>query len=115
MNAREKNHNEGPISRADNPAVPVVPVPPVAAPAAANRPARGAAGKSHKHESARAQVAGSATYVDDILEARGTLYAAPILSTIAHGRLRGVDATAALAMPGVRGVVLADDIPGDPL
>ncbi|MES2385260.1 MAG: xanthine dehydrogenase molybdopterin binding subunit [Pseudomonadota bacterium] len=115
MNAREKNHNEGPISRADNPAVPVVPVSPVAAPAAANRPARGAAGKSHKHESARAQVAGAATYVDDILEARGTLYAAPILSTIAHGRLRGVDATAALAMPGVRGVVLADDIPGDPL
>ena len=115
MNAREKNHNEGPISRADNPAVPVVPVPPVAAPAAANRPARGAAGHSHKHESARAQVAGAATYVDDILEARGTLYAAPILSTIAHGRLRGVDATAALAMPGVRGVVLADDIPGDPL
>ncbi|WP_341918141.1 xanthine dehydrogenase molybdopterin binding subunit [Polaromonas sp. YR568] len=115
MNAREKNHNEGPISRADNPAVPQVPVSPVAAPAAANRPARGAAGKSHKHESARAQVAGAATYVDDILEARGTLYAAPILSTIAHGRLRGVDATAALAMPGVRGVVLAEDIPGDPL
>ncbi|MDO8375374.1 MAG: molybdopterin-dependent oxidoreductase, partial [Polaromonas sp.] len=115
MNAREKNHDEGPISRADNPAVPVVPVPPVAAPAAGNKPARGAAGHSHKHESARAQVAGAATYVDDILEARGALYAAPILSTVAHGRLLGVDAAAALAMPGVRGVVLADDIPGDPL
>ena len=115
MNAREKNHDEGPVSRADNPSVPQVPVPPVAAPAAGNKPARGAAGYSHKHESARAQVAGAATYVDDILEARGTLYAAPILSTVAHGRLRGVDATAALAMPGVRGVVLADDIPGDPL
>jgi len=115
MNAREKNHNEGPISRADNPTVPVVPVPPVSAPTAATRLARGAAGKSHKHESARAQVAGAATYVDDILEARGTLYAAPILSTIAHGRLRGVDARAALAMPGVRDVVLAGDIPGDPL
>ena len=115
MNAREKNHNEGPISRADNPTVPVVPVPTVAAPAAGNKPARGAAGHSHKHESARAQVAGAATYVDDILEARGTLYAAPILSTVAHGRLLGVDAAAALAMPGVHGVVLADDIPGDPL
>ncbi|MDI1239828.1 MAG: xanthine dehydrogenase molybdopterin binding subunit [Polaromonas sp.] len=115
MNAREKNHNEGPVSRADNPATPVAPVPPVAAPAASNKPARGAAGKSHKHESARAQVAGAATYVDDILEARGTLYAAPILSTIAHGRLLGVDAAAALAMPGVRGIVLASDVPGDPL
>ncbi|WP_198971740.1 xanthine dehydrogenase molybdopterin binding subunit [Xylophilus sp. ASV27] len=74
-----------------------------------------AAGRSHPHESARAQVAGGATYVDDIPEVRGTLYAAPILSSVAHGRLRGVDAAAALAMPGVRDVLLADDIPGDRL
>jgi xanthine dehydrogenase large subunit len=74
-----------------------------------------ATGRSRPHESARAQVAGSATYVDDIPEVRGTLHAAPILSTVAHGNLRGVDASAALAMPGVRGVVLARDIPGDPL
>ena len=115
MNARDTTHDEGPVSRADNPSVPQVPVPPVAAPAPQARPARGAAGQSHKHESARAQVAGAATYVDDIPEVRGTLYAAPILSTVAHGRLRGVDAAAALAMPGVRGVVLAGDVPGDPL
>lgn len=74
-----------------------------------------AAGRSAFHESARAQVAGAATYVDDIPEIRGTLYAAPILSTVAHGRLLGVDAAAALAMPGVRDVILARDIPGDPL
>ncbi|ROZ76133.1 xanthine dehydrogenase molybdopterin binding subunit [Ramlibacter sp. WS9] len=76
--------------------------------------AQPAAGTPHFHESARAQVAGSATYVDDIPEIKGTLYAAPILSTIAHGNLRGVDASLALAMPGVRGVVLASDVPGDP-
>jgi xanthine dehydrogenase large subunit len=74
-----------------------------------------AAGRSAFHESARAQVAGAATYVDDIPEVRGTLYAAPILSTVAHGRLLGVDAAAALAMPGVRTVILTSDIPGDPL
>ncbi|MEP6771806.1 MAG: xanthine dehydrogenase molybdopterin binding subunit [Polaromonas sp.] len=74
-----------------------------------------AAGRSVFHESARAQVAGAATYVDDIPEIRGTLHAAPILSTIAHGKLLGVDATAALAMPGVRDVILARDIPGDPV
>ena len=74
-----------------------------------------AAGVSRPHESARAQVAGSATYVDDIPEIKGTLHAAPILSTAAHGRLLGVDAGAALAMPGVRGVVLSKDIPGDPV
>ncbi|MFS2035286.1 xanthine dehydrogenase molybdopterin binding subunit [Polaromonas sp. CT11-55] len=72
-----------------------------------------AAGRSTPHESARAQVAGAATYVDDIPELRGTLHAAPILSTVAHGRLLGVDTAAALAMPGVRDVILARDIPGD--
>jgi xanthine dehydrogenase large subunit len=73
------------------------------------------AGQTIFHESARAQVAGAATYVDDIPVARGTLYAAPILSTVAHGKLLGVDAAAARAMPGVRGVILAADIPGDRL
>ena len=74
-----------------------------------------AAGVSRPHESARAQVAGAATYVDDMPVLRGTLYAAPILSSVAHGRLLGVDGAAALAMPGVRGVVLASDIPGHPM
>jgi xanthine dehydrogenase large subunit len=70
---------------------------------------------SRPHESARAHVTGTATYVDDIAEIKGTLHAAPILSTVAHGKLRGVDARGALAMPGVRAVVLARDIPGDPM
>ena len=72
-----------------------------------------AVGHSHAHESARAQVAGAVNYVDDLPEIKGTLYAAPILSTVAHGTLNGVDASAALAMPGVRDVVLSKDIPGD--
>ncbi len=74
-----------------------------------------ACGSSQPHESAAAQVAGAATYVDDIAEVRGTLHAAPILSPVAHGRLNGVDPAPALALPGVRGVVLTRDIPGDPI
>ncbi len=74
-----------------------------------------ASGSSIPHESAAAQVAGTATYVDDIAEVRGTLHAAPILSTVAHGKLRAVDASAALAMPGVRACVLAQDIAGHPM
>ena len=74
-----------------------------------------ACGTSAPHESAVAQVAGAATYVDDIPEVRGTLYAAPILSTVAHGTLRGIDTRAARALPGVRDVILAQDIPGDPM
>ncbi|MBN9412209.1 MAG: xanthine dehydrogenase molybdopterin binding subunit [Burkholderiales bacterium] len=71
------------------------------------------AGVSRPHESAAAQVAGGASYVDDIPEIKGTLFAAPILSTVAHGRLRGIDDAAARALPGVRGIVYAADVPGD--
>ncbi len=74
-----------------------------------------ASGTSLFHESSHAQVAGAVNYVDDLPELRGTLYAAPILSTVAHGTLNGVDTSVALTMPGVRGVVLARDIPGDPM
>ena len=74
-----------------------------------------AAGSSVHHESAAAQVAGAVHYIDDLPEVRGTLHAAPILSTQAHGKLLGVDASAALAMPGVVDVILARDIPGDPM
>jgi xanthine dehydrogenase large subunit len=81
----------------------------------AGTPAKPATGTPHPHESARAQVAGGATYIDDVPEVRGTLHAAPILSNVARGKLLGVDASAALALPGVMGVVLAQDIPGDPV
>lgn len=74
-----------------------------------------ATGHSHPHESARAQVAGRATYIDDIVEAKGTLHAAPILSDVPHGKLLGVDTDEAMRMPGVRAVLLAADIPGDPI
>ena len=72
-----------------------------------------AAGVSHHHESARAQVAGAASYIDDLPEVRGTLHAAPVCSPLAHGVLNGIDASAALALPGVRAFVSAADIPGD--
>ena len=72
-----------------------------------------ACGQSHPHESARAQVSGAATYVDDLPELKGTLHAAPILSPVAHGKLLGLDAASALQLPGVVGLVTAADIPGD--
>ncbi len=74
-----------------------------------------ACGQSPAHESARAQVMGAALYVDDITELQGTLYAAPITSRVAHGTLHGLDASAALAVNGVRGIVSAADVPGDKL
>jgi xanthine dehydrogenase large subunit len=71
-----------------------------------------ASGVSRFHESARAQVAGAAHYIDDLPEVRGTLFAAPVMSNVAHGRLVGIDDTAARAMPGVRDIVYSADIPG---
>ena len=72
--------------------------PPAMTQPAMGQPAMGqpAMGQPHAHESARAQVAGSAHYIDDLPEVKGTLYAAPILSTVAHGRLESVDTQAAL-------------------
>jgi xanthine dehydrogenase large subunit len=72
-----------------------------------------AAGQSKAHESARAQVTGAATYIDDIPELRGTLHAAPVCSPVAHGKLNGIDPSKALALPGVRAVIDARHIPGD--
>src|SRR5690606_25785252 len=80
---------------------------------AAERGGTTAAGQSRAHESARAQVAGTATYIDDMPVVRGTLLAAPVCSPVAHGILRKLDASAALALPGVRAVIGAGDIPGD--
>lgn len=72
-------------------------------------------GHTVAHESARAQIAGAAPYIDDLPELRGTLYAAPILSTVAHGKINEIHTAAALSLPGVVAIVLASDVPGDPM
>lgn len=64
------------------------------------------------HDSAHLHVAGEAAYVDDIVEPRGTLYAALGKSTKAHARIVGIDTSAVRAAPGVLAVVTAGDIPG---
>jgi xanthine dehydrogenase large subunit len=67
------------------------------------------------HESAHLHVTGAAVYTDDIPELRGTLYAALVLSPVAHGELigDGIDRTALLAEHGVVAVYTAKDIPGE--
>jgi xanthine dehydrogenase large subunit len=73
------------------------------------------AGQNIAHESARAQITGQAQYIDDLAELKGTLFAAPICSPEAHGRLMGLDLSQALSMPGVVKIIQACDLPGDPL
>jgi xanthine dehydrogenase large subunit len=64
------------------------------------------------HESAALHVTGTATYIDDLPEPRGTLHLAPGLTRIAHGRLVSMDLSAVRAAPGVITVLTAADIPG---
>ena len=67
------------------------------------------------HESAHLHVTGAATYTDDIPELAGTLYAALVLSPVAHGELigEGIDRAAILKEHGVVAVFTARDIPGE--
>ena len=72
-------------------------------------------GRERMHESALLHVTGQATYTDDIPELRGTLYAALVLSPVAHGELigEGIDRAALLAQSDVVAVFTAGDIPGE--
>ena len=72
-------------------------------------------GRELPHESALLHVTGEATYTDDIRELRGTLYAALVLSPVAHGELlgEGIDRAALLTQSEVLAVYTAQDIPGE--
>ncbi|MFO0598471.1 MAG: xanthine dehydrogenase molybdopterin binding subunit [Myxococcaceae bacterium] len=65
------------------------------------------------HESGLRHVTGEAKYVDDLPAMPGQLVAQLVASPIAHGKLKGIDTSAALKVPGVRAVFTAKDIPGD--
>jgi aerobic carbon-monoxide dehydrogenase large subunit len=52
---------------------------------------------------------GRGEYVDDLTR-DGLLHAALLRSSVAHGRIRAIDAAAALALPGVHAVVTAADM-----
>ncbi|HEY0035346.1 MAG TPA: xanthine dehydrogenase family protein molybdopterin-binding subunit, partial [Longimicrobium sp.] len=57
----------------------------------------------------RRLLTGNALFVDDV-QLEGMLHAAFVRSDHAHGVLRGVDASAALARPGVVAVITAEDL-----
>jgi len=56
---------------------------------------------------------GRGQYVDD-LAPQGLLYAVILRSSVPHGRVRSIDAAAALKIPGVHAVITAKDMPGGP-
>jgi aerobic carbon-monoxide dehydrogenase large subunit len=58
-------------------------------------------------------VRGRGQYVDD-LNPDGLLHAVILRSSVAHGRIRSIDPSAALKIAGVHSVITARDIPGGP-
>jgi xanthine dehydrogenase molybdenum-binding subunit len=57
-----------------------------------------------------AKVTGQAKYAEDF-RAEGMLFCKLLLSPLPHGRVRSIDASKALAMPGVKGILTADELP----
>ncbi len=53
---------------------------------------------------------GKAKYAEDY-RADGMLFCKLLLSPLPHARIRHIDASAALAMPGVKGILTMDDLP----
>lgn len=68
---------------------------------------------SAPHDSAAKQVAGRADYIDDLLEPERLLHAYLGLSTRAHANIISMDLDAVRVAPGVVGVLVAEDVPGE--
>src|SRR5262249_13514118 len=60
-----------------------------------------------------AKVTGKAKYAEDF-RAEGMLFCKLLLSPMPHARVKSVDASAALAIPGVKAILRAEDLPQQP-
>mmetsp|Transcript_8455 Transcript_8455/g.24854 ORF Transcript_8455/g.24854 Transcript_8455/m.24854 type:complete len:1474 (-) Transcript_8455:307-4728(-) len=74
---------------------------------------KGGSGKPTPHAAGHLHTTGEAVYVDDMPPPPGMLHAWLVQSTRAAARITRVDAAAARAMPGVKGVFFREDLPGD--
>jgi len=67
-------------------------------------------GKNYATPDLYAKVTGASKYAEDF-RADGMLFCKLLLSPMPHARVRHIDASKALAMPGVRAILTADDLP----
>jgi xanthine dehydrogenase molybdenum-binding subunit len=67
-------------------------------------------GKDYVTPDLYAKVTGRAKYAEDY-HAEGMLFCKLLLSPLPHGRVTRIDASRTLAMPGVRAILTADDLP----
>jgi xanthine dehydrogenase molybdenum-binding subunit len=67
-------------------------------------------GKNYTTPDLYAKVTGQAKYAEDF-RAEGMLFCKLLLSPMPHARVKRIHTNAALALPGVRGILTADDLP----
>src|SRR6202142_3100165 len=67
-------------------------------------------GKNYVTADLYAKVTGRSKYAEDF-RAEGMLFCKLLLSPLPHARVKHIDASEALAMPGVRAILTADDLP----
>src|SRR6202166_4307153 len=67
-------------------------------------------GKDYTTPDLYAKVTGKSKYAEDF-RADGMLFCKLLLSPVPHGRIKRIDTTKALAMPGVKGILVADELP----
>ena len=70
-------------------------------------------GKNFTPPDVHAKVTGKAKYAEDF-RVDGMVFVKVLTSPMPHARVTSVDASAALAMPGVHGVLRADDVEQPP-
>src|ERR1700730_857681 len=70
-------------------------------------------GKDYETPDLYAKVTGLAKYAEDY-HADGMLFCKLLLSPMPHARVKHIDARAALAIPGVKTILTADDLPAPP-
>ncbi|MDE3150063.1 MAG: xanthine dehydrogenase family protein molybdopterin-binding subunit [Acidobacteriota bacterium] len=68
-------------------------------------------GRDYPTNDLMAKVTGKAKYAEDF-RAEGMLFCRLVLSPMPHGRVKRIRAEKALAMPGVKGILTPDEIPG---
>src|SRR5712672_1826230 len=75
-----------------------------------NTPAKKLVGENYTTADLHAKVTGRAKYAEDY-RADGMLFCKLLLSPMPHARVKRLDASRALAMPGVKAILTADELP----
>lgn len=66
-----------------------------------------------KNIDSKGHLTGRSIYLDDIVTKRGTLYSVVFDSPVAHGKIKKVDYSKALQLPGIERILTHADIPGE--